>query len=691
MATYQGNNYASDVYLVDTSTGAVTRGTEIGIRVDYDTSYYSGAWHTGAAYKKAVFVYGGAAAGMGKKRRLGKASGPYVYVTSYDGGYQLINCYFTSGSSMANFMMDVPYTFYEYLTTRQEYANYAVPGLSINTYNNFTQFRTSEIYANQGVIGDIGGHEADSPRIVGNVLATIQTHLGANRPYIVENYEDVTPYITNCYPTSGFVSDQSPATFGWTFGYDASGVTDAIAQGSAKFRWREAGAGSYTEIAVSGAQSSITVPAGTFTASNIEWQVVVTSDDGIESAPSAWYAFTVVDFVSTARPVSPVNVYAEVDKPIIFSWQHIIGSGTPQTKAELQYMVDGGSWQALATVNGAAQSITIAANTLPAGRISWRVRTYNTDNIAGAWSTAAAFVGIGTPQPPSITGITDSARPTISWQAVGQVAYQVRIRQDGAAGYVYETGQISGIDKLHKVTAYLYNSSYTAYVRILNASLWSDWSGIGFTVAVTPPITPTITAEVIPGGARVTIPPASAAHVYLHRNGMPVADVTGITAYDDYAALGRTVYAVRVIDADDAFADGNLAAVTVAVTAAQIAAVDALDAPVRLLLTRGGPRKVSGGLAQDVTYQTFAGRSRPLATFSGAESESYSLSVSFLDAADRDALYALMRRRMTCLYRDQWGNRWYAVLGAADIAQDRIATDLTLTLTVVDYVEGIEV
>ena len=78
-----------------------------------------------------------------------------------------------------------------------------------------------------------------------------------------------------------------------------------------------------------------------------------------------------------------------VRKEITFKWQHIIETGTEQTKFDIEKSSDGVSFTALASQTTAIQSYVVAANALAAGTIYWRVRTYNTDNAAGAWSDTA--------------------------------------------------------------------------------------------------------------------------------------------------------------------------------------------------------------------------------------------------------------------------------------------------------------
>ena len=174
------------------------------------------------------------------------------------------------------------------------------------------------------------------------------------------------------------------------------------------------------------------------------------------------------------------------------------------------------------------------------------------------------------------------------------------------------------------------------------------------------------------------------------RNDVPIADVTGLAAYVDYAALGGASYIVRVMNASDNYADSASVSVVATVPHVTLAAIDALSSPVALILTRGEPRRLTGSINQVVTYRYYAGRRAPVAIYSGQESEGYQISVAFLRAADRDRLIELLRRQRTILYRDNWGNRWYVSIPATGYDQVRIATSLTLSMTVVDYMEQID-
>lgn len=391
--------------------------------------------------------------------------------------------------------------------------------------------------------------------------------------------------------------------------------------------------------------------------------------------------------------ISPPNQsYMRVDTDNEFAWTHVNEFGTPQTKADLQLREGNGAWRDLATAIGISQKIIIPKDTLIPGTSQWRVRTYNMDDIPGEWSDAFAFVGVGAPPIPAITSITDAARPVAMWASSGQVGYQLQIGQNGRS--VWESGTLSGEIRAAKIPVYLQNGTYLVQVRITNASLlWSAWAEREFTIDVTGPAKPTLTAEAITGAAVLTLTAPDAAKLYLLRDGIPIANVTGLTTYTDYAALGSAVYVLRAVDASDNYTDSDPVGVTVVVPlgmVATLAAVDDLSNPAPLRLTRGGPRMITGSKSRGATYHHYAGREYPVARYSGHSTAAYELSVAYLASPDRDRLLILLDRRRTMLYRDKWGNRWYVTVPDNGYEQDRIATSLTLTMHLTDYVEQID-
>lgn len=385
--------------------------------------------------------------------------------------------------------------------------------------------------------------------------------------------------------------------------------------------------------------------------------------------------------------ISPNGNYVGVNETIEFSWEHNIIPDASPTGADLQYknLTNGDiNWSTLASVYDSSTSVTIAADTFVASAYQWRARTYNADGVSGEWSDHAPFVGVGYPLVPTITGVSECNRPVVTWTSTGQTAYRVQIGD-------YDTGEVNGTAKTHKLPHYIANGEYIVRVAILNASrIRSEWAEYTLTLDVTGPEAPIITATEISGAASLTLSATGAEHLYLLRDGVPVADVTGLMEHTDYAALGTVSYVLRAVDADDNYTDSAPASVIVSVPYVTLAAVDALSQPLTLMLTRGEPPRISGSIGQVVTYRYYAGRKKPVAVFADQKSEAYQISVTFLQQSDSNNLTDLLDRCMTMLYRDNWGNRWYVTIPSTGYEQDDIATSMPLSMTVVDYVEAIQ-
>lgn len=388
-------------------------------------------------------------------------------------------------------------------------------------------------------------------------------------------------------------------------------------------------------------------------------------------------------------PTSPPDQsYVRIDADNEFVWTHVNEFGTPQTRADLQMRTSGGDWQDLATVVGASQKVLIPGDTFISGTNQWRVRTYNTDDIPGEWSAAITFVGVGAPPAPTIITITNAARPVVMWASFGQGGYQLQISKDGNS--IWDSGIVSGGIRTHKIPAYLQNGMYIAQIRITNASmLWSAWAEQEFTIDVTGPAKPALTAEATAGAAVLAFAATGAEKLYLLRDGIPIANVTGKTEYTDYAALGSTVYVLRAVDASDNYTDSDPVGVTVAVPCVMMAAVDALTEIVQMQMKKNDQPGVSRQKDVMGSAHYYAGRTRPVYRFSGFVGEQYSPAFYYTTSTDFARLEALIDKRLTILYRDNLGNKYYGVITGITHTQENYMYEFALAIMRVDYVEQI--
>lgn len=331
------------------------------------------------------------------------------------------------------------------------------------------------------------------------------------------------PFISSSPSGNSFVNRYFPALFSYTA---AAGVIVSA------MRYRKVD-GAYTEVTVNDAQKGYTMPAGTITdGANYEYCWVATDQFGVQWV-SDWYTFNTIDATSTAEAASPVSALIDGDDDNIFTWRHIISTGSAQTKAELQKKTEDGDWESLVTVTGPETSTIIPGNSFTSGSWYWRVRTYNADSVAGEWSPEVQIIVVSTPTAPVITIMDNSPKPSITWQTSEQQAAEVTV--DGSPTKIYGSG------KAWTSPVYLADGEHTITVRAQNSyGRWSKPGAIALTVVNTPG--PDITLQV--SGRHLSWTPGDYDYFTVYRN-LVLIDTTDYTDYIDDGANGEASYQVR--------------------------------------------------------------------------------------------------------------------------------------------------
>lgn len=449
--------------------------------------------------------------------------------------------------------------------------------------------------------------------------------------------------IRNPSPAGGTVPKALPATFSWKLSQkmsEHSTTSDVnLAQKTATFRWRTAAGAAATEISC-GTASSVTIPAGTFTTNTIQWQVTAATAEGV-SATSDWMTISTLEQAGTAETVAPSGIVIDASASNVFKWQHVISTGTAQTKAELQISPDNSTWSALATVTGTSDTYTVPANTISSGTKYWRVRTYNSDGVASEWSAAAQFVAVGAPDAPVVVIGTTSPRPAISWQVEGQQAYQVEI--DG----VYTSGTRFGTGKTWTAPFYLEDGSYTVRVRVQNEyGFWSPWGTAALPVTNVPGGAITLTAE---GSieAALSWTPGSFDYYLVYRDGVAIAKVTE-PSYTDAASIGGVRYQVRgCYDNSDNYSLSEAVEVTVSTDKVRLYDMERGEW-LHFLYDSSAHRSTGLSLSQDIQYVQLSGHTYPVAERSEFKSRALRITCVCADDAERQSLRALLGHLTCC-------------------------------------------
>lgn len=489
--------------------------------------------------------------------------------------------------------------------------------------------------------------------------------------------------IRNPSPAGGTVPKALPATFSWKLSQkmsEHSTTSDVnLTQKTATFRWRTAAGAAATEISC-GTASSVTIPAGTFTTNTIQWQVTAATAEGV-SATSDWMTISTLEQAGTAETVAPSGIVIDASASNVFKWQHVISTGTAQTKAELQISPDNSTWSALATVTGPSDTYTVPANTISSGTKYWRVRTYNSDGVVSEWSAAAQFVAVGAPDAPVVVIGTTSPRPAISWQVEGQQAYQVEI--DGG----YTSGTRFGTGKTWKAPFYLADGSYTVRVRVQNEyGFWSPWGTAALPVTNVPGGAITLTAE---GGieAALSWTPGSFDYYLVYRNGVAIAKVTEPSC-TDAASIGVVRYQVRgCYDNSDNYSLSEAVEVTVNTDKVRLYDMERSEW-LHFLYDSSAHRSTGLSLSQDIQYVQLSGHTYPVAERSEFKSRALRINCVCADGAERQALRALLGH-LTCCKTPE-GNMTIGYPASISESSDDFFSTYSFTIEQIDRKEEID-
>lgn len=519
----------------------------------------------------------------------------------------------------------------------------------------------------------------------------IQSSRASNKPYIIVTTSETTATgsLKNFAPSSGYIDLSQDNVFGFGFEQkaDEPSITP-LAVKSFTLQLREHGQTEITNINVptwAGDAPNVTVPAGTISGESIDWRVIAKTNAN-QTLTSDWMTLSVEDVPPTAWAISPKDVVVDGSKDQIFIWGHASSTGTAQSKTDLQKSPDGSTWTTLATVTGAARQWTCPAGTLTSSIKYWRVRTYNADGIAGAWSDAAQIVVIAAPTAPSIQIKSTGPRPSISWQTSEQEAYQVELDGKLSGGTHY------GTDKTWTSPAYLADGSHTVRVRVQNQyGMWSDWGAAALPVTNTPGASITLTVQAS-SVADLSWQTSGSYDFYLvYRNGKPIARLTQ-TQYTDELSSGSTIYQVRGCYADSSNY-GLSSAVTVTITTGQYVTLYGIASGKKVTLKHCGLKNqpVQNAINRDIQYIFMYGSTYPHAERSEFVTKKVGGTAVFLPDEDKAGFDALIGE-LVCLKTQSGG----MVIGYLNETSDtsRVNPDksvVNFSIQQIDYAEVIDI
>lgn len=347
-------------------------------------------------------------------------------------------------------------------------------------------------------------------------------------------------------PTGGNVNAAEDITFAGTL--LSNGVPyQPFTMASATFYWRSREADPYTQVSMtpSGANASVTIAGGTFPSGTVYWYISATDNLSATTQTDVYTISTLASRIDAA-PVDPVGVIETKNTPTTFTWRYATVTGSEQKAAQLQYSTDGGNtWLTLGSVTGTATSYTAAANALPSGTITWRVRAQNAADEWGEWSDPVSFVNFGAPD---VTSVLTDGKPytTITWQVNTQSSYKLFV--DGA-----QIGPYHGEDvRSYTLTQPLADGQHTVQVQVQNEySQWSPINGTVFDVTNTPTASVHLRHRTALDVALSWTGGDGTGDFYVYRDGVPIAHTGGMEHVDRVALGSHEYYVIEKLASGD--------------------------------------------------------------------------------------------------------------------------------------------
>ena len=363
-------------------------------------------------------------------------------------------------------------------------------------------------------------------------------------PYIEITYDDslTIPGKINAGTFAAYVDPRVNATINWHYDWgSSSGYKCAAAspsQQSASVFWREQGATTWNEVHVSEGTMSVTIPANTFpTASSVEIYLEGT-DAGGNTSQTAVQTFSTSAPLVTSTPVSPINTIEDGSMPIMLRWTFSSTDGRDPSRYFLYWRQQGETtWNTLYNPGAGVidTSYEVPADTFPAGTIEWGVQAANVDGVGGPVGSTTFICRAA----PYLGGLSSDGKPflTVSWQADGQMAYEITVD-----GHVY--GPYFGEDKNFTLPDYLKDGTHVIRVRIMGAwNLWSKTESLQVTIANEAGESITLNGYSGPGNELSWETQEQTSDFLIYRNGKAIGHTAQITFTDRFAP-GESTYQV---------------------------------------------------------------------------------------------------------------------------------------------------
>lgn len=328
--------------------------------------------------------------------------------------------------------------------------------------------------------------------------------------------------------------------------------------------------------------------------------------------------------------------------------------------------------QIISATSGSVSSYTIPAGTLRSGNVRFTVsampydsaKFYANDDAIWTSGTSVDYTVKGTPEASAVS-CDGKPNPTVSWTSSTQAAFQVRFGD-------FDSGVVAGSETSYTIPKIFDDGNYAVSIRTATpAGEWSEWTEGTYISIINNAPAGTITLKASQFDNNIQLnweSDISGAKYVIYRDGEMIG-VTDSTAFIDRFSAGTSEYKIRAV------LNGNYSESHSITFDLQLRSdVISIDGgyTYKLLKYTTAPKSQTDLFTDDITYQYYSGREKPIAISSGHVERLKRFSYAFKKRSE--ALFLRQMRGKAVLIKTTRGCVIYGILGELQMTEAKLTT-----------------
>lgn len=328
--------------------------------------------------------------------------------------------------------------------------------------------------------------------------------------------------------------------------------------------------------------------------------------------------------------------------------------------------------QIISAENGTVSSYTIPAGTLRTGNVRLTISAMPHDSANyyaeddAIWTSGANvdYTVKATPEAGAVS-CDGKPNPTVSWTSSTQAAFQVRFGD-------FDSGVVAGSETSYTIPKIFDDGNYAVSIRTAtSAGEWSEWTEETYISIINnaPAGTITLKASQFDNNIQLNWESDISGAKYVIYRDEEMIGVTDSTAFIDRFSAGTSEYKIRAV------LNGNYSESQSITFDLQLRSdVISIDGgyTYKLLKYTTAPKSQTDLFTDDITYQYYSGREKPIAISSGHVERLKRFSYAFKKRSE--ALFLRQMRGKAVLIKTTRGCVIYGILGELQMTEAKLTT-----------------